>query len=154
MKRQITSVVLFLSTLIMAITGVVMFAMPGHGPGSGGSHFLGLDKGQHKELHVVFMIPLVVAALLHAAWNLGPLVSYFKLRSSTRKRQTLGMAVAIAIVLLFAGGTLARVEPFTGFVQLGHRLSHGGAGPGQIPGAPAGANAPAEGAPTPDVDAD
>ncbi|HOS92018.1 MAG TPA: DUF4405 domain-containing protein [Armatimonadota bacterium] len=142
MKRQITSLVLFLSTLIMAITGVVMFAMPGHGPGSGGSHFLGLDKGQHKELHVVFMIPLVIAALLHAVWNLGPLVSYLKLRSSTRKHQALGMAVAIAIVLLFAGGTLARMEPFTRFVQLGHRLSHGDDGPGRFPGAPPAANGP------------
>lgn len=154
MKRQITSIVLFLSTLIMAITGVVMFAMPGHGPGSGGSHFLGLDKGQHKELHIVFMIPLVVAAVLHVVWNFRPLVSYLKLRSPARNRQTLGIAVAVAIVLLFAGGTLARVEPFTRFVQLGHRLSHGGSGPGQIPGGPPAADGPAANAPAMGVGAD
>jgi len=138
MKRQITSLVLFLSTLIMAITGVVMFAMPGGGPGGpGGAQFLGLDKGQHKALHVVFMVPLVIAALLHAAWNIRPLLSYCKTRSAARKRQALGLAMAVTIVAVCVGGTLTNAQPFTTFVDLGHKLSHPDGMPRGAPGMPA-----------------
>jgi len=113
----------------MGLSGAVLFVLPG------GVRLLGLDKGALKDLHMVFMVPFLVAAILHCVWNWKAIVSHCKPARDKREAARVGVAAVALFSIVLLVGTLARVSPITDFLAWGHALSHGtqGPGPGGLP---------------------
>jgi hypothetical protein len=133
MHRQVTSLVVLFAATVMMLTGLVMFLVPEHG---GSGYFLGLDRRQYTELHLTFMVPFILGVVLHIIWNWKAILAYFRSRPEKPSRRGAGIAIAAGIAVVFFAGTVAKMAPFTTFVEWGRSISHGGAEGG--PGGPGG----------------
>lgn len=146
MLKQVVSLLMLLSATIMVATGIIMFVMPGHGPAGAGHKVLGLSRMQITNLHITFMIPFVIATILHIALNAKSLVAYCRSCPKPALPRNVGIAIALGVTLVFVAGTIADAPPFSNFVQWGRSLSHGAPAPGARfgPGGPWAQNAPVD----------
>ncbi len=89
MLRKYSSVVLVVSFVALASSGIPMLATHG----SASQHLL-------HPVHIVFGVVMTVAGPVHAAFNMRPLLSYLK-----KRPMRIAFAVSSAIMLLlFAVG--------------------------------------------------
>jgi len=140
LRRQLTSLVMLSSVTVMMLSGLVMFAMPEYGPLGRGSRFLGLDRVQYRDLHLTFMVPFVVAGILHVIWNAKTIASYLRLGPSVPRLRALGLAIAVGLAVFLMAGTIMRLSPFQSWIGWSRSPSHEG-GPGGMgfgPGGPGG----------------
>ena len=115
--RALTSVVITLSFLALAVSGSVLWASP---PGRIANWtdwaMLGLRKSDWIDLHILFGLLFVVASVFHIILNWRPLLSYFRSKVSHQfawRREWLA-AVALCVGLFVA--VRLELPPFSTFL--------------------------------------
>ena len=84
--RRIISLTIFLSFIMMAYTGIMLFLCPqGRVAYWTGWRLFGLSKEQYGELHTTFMIVFLVGGIWHITLNWRPIKGYLKNRSRELK---------------------------------------------------------------------
>ncbi|GAB6045128.1 DUF4405 domain-containing protein [Caminibacter profundus] len=102
--RKWIDLFLFYSTLIIIISGIVLYIMP-HGRVAyfTGWKFLGIDKDGWDNLHVIFGFFLVIVAVWHIVFNWRVLKKYLFQKESI---------FALLIIALVSIGTIKNIQPF------------------------------------------
>ncbi|HOW64890.1 MAG TPA: DUF4405 domain-containing protein [Candidatus Paceibacterota bacterium] len=115
--RALTSVVVSMAFLALAVSGIVLWAAP---PGRIANwtdwSMLGLRKSQWIDLHIWFSLLFVVASIFHLILNWRPLMSYFKNKATRQfgwRREWL--AGVLLCGALFAAVRL-ELPPFSSFL--------------------------------------
>jgi len=108
--RKWIDLFLFYFSLILVISGVVLYIMP-HGRVAyfTGWTFLGLDKDQWDGLHIISGLVIGVVAVIHTIINWKPLKNYLF------KRESL---LALGITGVVIAGTITNFPPFKWVFQL------------------------------------
>jgi hypothetical protein len=117
--RAFVSLVVTISFVAMAFSGVMMFlSPPGRIANWSGWKLIGLTKEQWISIHLSFSAVFLGSSLIHIWLNGRALLSYF--RSRMKKvfllREELLIAVIFCGILLW--GTLAQVAPFNQVISL------------------------------------
>lgn len=86
LQRSTVTAIVTASFIIVALTGVLML--------------LGVVNGTIKEFHEGISVIFVIAAGVHLVMNWGPFASYLRKPLTI----TLGIVVAVLVVLMFTGG--------------------------------------------------
>lgn len=111
--RALTSVVVAFAFLLLAGSGAVLFLSP---PGRVANWtnwaILGLRKSEWTGLHIWFSAIFLAGAAGHVLYNLRPMLSYFKDRTTRRATLRREWLVAAGLCGVVAAGTLAKVPPF------------------------------------------
>ena len=115
--RKITSLSMAMSFLVMVYTGGMLFVAP-HGKVANWSNWelWGLDKTEYTNIHVTSMVVLVFFFVWHMYYNWKPLMSYMKNKTSGFTVTKKEFLIALALNVFFIGGTLALIQPFSGFL--------------------------------------
>ncbi len=102
--RKWIDLLLFYATIIITISGVVLYIMP-HGRVAyfTGWKFLSIDKDGWGNLHTIFGFFMVIVTIWHIVINWKPLKKYLFQKESI---------FAILITLIISIGTILGVEPF------------------------------------------
>jgi hypothetical protein len=112
--RPFVSLLATLSFMVMAFTGIMLFIVPkGRIANWSNWELLGLTKDQYAALHVTFMVLFLLSIVLHVWLNWTPLMHYLKNRKAKLTFATKEMLVALGITVLFVGGTLGEMPPFS-----------------------------------------
>ncbi len=121
--RKITSFSLGISFIIMTYTGIMLFICP-HGRVAYWSdwHFLGLSKDQYGNLHTTSMIVFVLFGILHIYYNWRVILNYLKDKSRKISFSTKEFLIALGLNIVFVVGTLAMIQPFSGFLTFENNL--------------------------------
>lgn len=135
MLRKYVSLFLLYSLLLMALTGTVLFTMP-HGRVAywTGWRFLGLDKDQWDNLHIIFGFLMVFFGIWHVALNWRSIVNYLKGKAGLFTSKE--FLVTTFIVFLVGTGTLLNVSPFKNFIDFGEKIRNSWPKPKIMPPAP------------------
>ena len=128
MLRKFVSLMLLYCLIFMLISGVVLFIMP-HGRIAywTGWHFLGLDKDQWDNLHIIFGFLMLFFGFWHLLLNWRAIVSYFRTRD---------FLVATVLSLFVLIGAVADLPPFKNFIDFGEKLKNSWPRPQTLPPAP------------------
>ena len=112
--RRVVSLTMFLSFAVMIYTGLMLFLCP-HGRVAywTGWRLGGLSKDQYGDLHTTFMVIFIVAGLWHVTLNWRAITYYLKTRARRWKLVTPEFNIALALVVLFAAGTLVGLPPWS-----------------------------------------
>lgn len=104
MKRKWIDLFLFYSTVMIIVSGIVLYIMP-HGRVAyfTGWTFLGLGKDAWDNLHVVFGILMVIVAVWHIVVNWKVLKKYLIAKESL-------FSLLIVVFIIF--GTVNNLQPF------------------------------------------
>lgn len=124
--RRVVSLTVFLSFIVLAYTGIMLFVSPqGRVAYWSGWHLLGLSKVQYGELHTTFMVLFLAGGIWHIVLNWKSITNYLKNKS----RHTRGKRVfvpefgaALILMLLFLVGTLTGLPPFRTFLTAGEGI--------------------------------
>ena len=102
--RKWVDLFLFYSTILIILSGIVLYIMP-HGRVAyfTGWSFLGLNKDEWDNIHVMFGIIMVVFSIWHIVLNWKPLKKFIF------KKESL---IALAIVSIISLGTVKQIVPF------------------------------------------
>ncbi len=128
MLRKFVSLMLLYSLLVMLITGTVLFIMP-HGRVAywTGWTFLGLNKDQWDNLHIIFGFLMLFFGFWHLLLNWRAITGYFKT----------GHFVASTLLTLFvAFGSVTNLPPFKNFIDFGEKIKNSWPKPATMPPAP------------------
>ncbi len=121
--RGFTTFVLVMSFLVIAGTGIALFATPrGRVAHWTDWTLLGLGKDQWSSIHLTAAALFLFAAALHIVFNWKVLKGYLKLRRVAGLRLKRELFAAATVSLLFVAGTLAQVPPFSTLVDLHHEV--------------------------------
>jgi hypothetical protein len=118
--RNFTTLLLTGCSLVMAVSGFVLYIMPeGRIAYWNDWRLLGLDKEQWGALHTILSLAFFFAACVHLYLNWRALVHY--LRDRMRRTLTLRreLAAALALTLLLLHGSIAGYAPFSQVMHLG-----------------------------------
>lgn len=102
--RKWIDLFLFYATLMIIISGIVLYIMP-HGRVAyfTGWKFLGIDKDGWDNLHVIFGFLMVIVAIWHIVINWKPLKKYLLQKESL---------IALFTTVVIIAGTLLNLQPF------------------------------------------
>jgi len=122
--RAFFSLYVVISFVVMAITGLVLFATP---PGRVANwsewRFAGLTKEEWQAIHTTFTLFFLVAASFHVYYNWNILLSYLRNRMRQgvpRKRELAWSAIAASSLVVL---TLADVPPISYIMETSETLS-------------------------------
>lgn len=122
--RAFFSLYVVISFVVMAVTGLVLFATP---PGRVANwsewRLAGLTKEEWQAIHTTFTLVFLVAASFHVYYNWNILLSYLRNRMRQgvpRKRELAWSAVAATALLAL---TLADVPPVSYIMETSETLS-------------------------------
>lgn len=96
MFRKITSIILTVSFIAMASSGLIMLV----GKGSA------LPFQMHP-VHNIFAIVMLIAGIIHLILNIKPIINYLKLKSAL----ITGTVLTVITVLLFIAGLSREMDP-------------------------------------------
>jgi hypothetical protein len=104
MKRKWIDLLLFYSTVMIIISGIVLYIMP-HGRVAyfTGWTFLGIDKDGWDNIHIIFGFLMVIVAVWHILINWKVMKKYLMQRESV---------FALLITAVITIGTVANIQPF------------------------------------------
>jgi len=112
--RALTSVLMTLGFMMLALSGVMLFLSP---PGRVANWtnwtLFGLGKSDWGALHIWFGTLFLSMTILHVYFNWRPLVSYLKNRASRSLGFRSEWAVAVGMCVLVFTGTRAGIPPFS-----------------------------------------
>jgi hypothetical protein len=112
--RALTSVLMTLGFVMLALSGVMLFLSP---PGRVANWtnwtLLGLRKSEWGGIHIWFGTLFLVMTALHVYFNWRPLVRYFKSRMTRRVGFRREWAYAAVVTVVVFGGTKAGIPPFS-----------------------------------------
>jgi len=123
-RRMFTSFTLFLSFLIMLISGVILYFFPG-GSGSGIiREFGGLTKPAWLNQHIMFGVTFALFSLYHLFFiNRDAFFSYLKKKTATGRQGKAELLTTIVLTSFIAIGTLHGMQPFSGILNSGQGIS-------------------------------
>jgi len=103
-NRKWIDLFLFYSTLVLILSGIVLFIMP-HGRVAyfTGWNLFGIDKDGWGNMHVMFGILMSVVVIWHIVINWKPMKKYLFQKESI---------YALIVTVLITVGSVANVEPF------------------------------------------
>jgi len=82
--RAFVNILVFLSFTAVVISGIALYLRPeGSLARWTGWTFLGLDKRHWENVHIAFVSAFIVGGIIHLAYNLKALLSYFRIRAGT-----------------------------------------------------------------------
>jgi len=104
MKRKWIDLLLFYATVMIIVSGIVLYIMP-HGRVAyfTGWKFLGIDKDGWDNLHVIFGFLMVIVAIWHMLINWKVMKKYLMQKESI---------FALLITAIISIGTLTNIQPF------------------------------------------
>ena len=112
-KKGLTTFLLFLSALIVSVSGIVLYLSPNkHAPMWVKALFCGLEKDQWKDVHTVISVLFIIVALVHLFLNWRIFRSYIKSRIKTGLNLKWELIVACLIVAVMIAGTIMKLPPF------------------------------------------
>lgn len=115
--RALTSVLMTLGFLFLAVSGTVLFlAPPGRVANWTNWTMLGLRKSEWGGVHIWFGSLFLAMTALHVFFNWRPLVSYFKNRVTRVIGFRKEWAVAAGFSAVVFGGVRAELPPFSTFL--------------------------------------
>lgn len=121
--RRFTSLLITFAFLVMSITGIVLFVAP-KGRIANWTYWelFGLSKEEYGALHVTFMVLFIVGIGVHFWLNWKPFVSYLKNAQRNITLFSKETLAALAVTLVFIGGTLWGIPPFSTFLSFEESL--------------------------------
>ncbi len=123
--QRITALSLGFSFLIMSYTGIILYIAPSHRMARQLDwHLLWLNKTQYQELHTTSMLTFLIFGALHIYYNWKPMMSYMRNKSKKISFTKKEFLIALTINAIFVVGTLASVQPFQGFLDLGESIQN------------------------------
>ena len=118
-NRSFTTFALLLAALVIAITGLVLYVTPrGRVANWTGWTLMGLEKEQWGSIHINAALLFIGVAGFHVFFNWKVLLNYVRSRRQAGFRRGKEFAVALVVAVLFVGGTLAEMPPFSSIVAL------------------------------------
>jgi hypothetical protein len=104
MKRKWIDLLLFYATVMIIISGIVLYIMP-HGRVAyfTGWKFLGIDKDGWDNIHVIFGFFMVIVAVWHILINWKVMKKYLMQKESV---------FALLVTAVITVGTVANIQPF------------------------------------------
>ncbi len=112
--RGFTSLLLALTLLVLAFSGVILYITPkGRVAHWTGWTMLGLGKEEWSGLHINFALLFLIAAALHWFLNWNLFWGYLKAKNALRLNLVAETVVAMAVALLFLVGTIHLLPPFS-----------------------------------------
>lgn len=128
--RNFVTYALALSSLVVAVSGVVLFLRPeGSLARWVGWSVLGADKPQWEALHIASVSLFLAAALAHAWYNWNAIAAAVSARLPRAPRRHLRLrpefVAALAAVGFVTAGSLANWQPFTALNDLRSAVKDG-----------------------------
>ena len=121
--RALITFVTTVSFLIMALSGVMLYVAPrGRVANWTNWSLLGLEKEQWADLHMTAALLMLAALSFHLYFNWKPLCHYLKSKTTAHGMRLRELAVACAVGLVVAAGTLAGVPPFSTVLTVNERI--------------------------------
>ncbi len=121
--RAMTSVLLTGTSLVLLVSGLVLFVSP---PGRVANwsdwRLAGLTKHDWSGLHVWFATVFLVVATFHLIFNIRPLLNDFRSRRTRRFGFRWEWAVALLLCALVYGGTRLGWAPFSTLLAFNERV--------------------------------
>jgi hypothetical protein len=123
--RAFVSFYMILSTLVVAISGSILYiAPPGRIANWSYWAFGALDKASWQAVHTIFAFLFVVTAAIHVYFNWRVIVAYIKTKMSEGIRRKWELAASSALVVGILSLTLAGVPPFSTVMSVGDGLKN------------------------------
>ena len=124
MVKKVLSLSLAWMFAAAAVSGLVLFvAPPGRIAYWADWSMFGLGKTDWDHLHTVTTILMIVAVALHLYYNWRPFVSYMKDKVTKALSATRELLISLALVSVFAAGSVAQLPPFSWLIDLGDYAS-------------------------------
>jgi len=124
--RAFTSVLLFWSGLVMAVSGIILYIAPtGRVARAAIWVFWGLDKDGWGAVHTILSFVFTIFAVLHIVLNWKPLISYLKDRITRVVKMRWEWVSATVISILVSALTILAVPPFQSVMDLGEQIKEG-----------------------------
>lgn len=124
--RAFTTLVVVLGFVMLLLSGGVLFLSP---PGRIANwtqwQILGLTKRAWTDLHVTFSALFLIAGLVHAVFNLRPLLQHVGARWSGRGGFRLEWVLALGVALTVFVATRAQLPPVATLITWGESLKAG-----------------------------
>ena len=122
--RSFTSFGLFLSFLMILVSGVILYIFPGRTPGFVWE-LCGLSKPAWQNQHIIFGFVFSILSLCHLFFiNWKAFFSYLKSKAKTGLQSPRELLVILVLSLLFGFGTYFKVQPFSGILEIGKSISN------------------------------
>jgi len=123
--RAFVSFGLFISFVILLVSGVILYVGPS---GKGGSgmvwEIIGLTKQEWQKQHIIFGFTFSILSLFHLlAMNWKAFFSYLKAKTTAGFNQAIEMAVIVVLSLFFGIGTQFEIKPFSSILNFGKTIS-------------------------------
>lgn len=122
--REFTSFGLFLTFLMLLVSGVILYIFPsGRGPG-----FFwemgGLTKPAWQNQHIIFGFAFSLLSLCHLFFiNWKAFISYLKTKTSQGMKRPAELVTIVVLSSFIGIGTYAGIQPFSGILELGKGIS-------------------------------
>ncbi|SNR86993.1 DUF4405 domain-containing protein [Desulfurobacterium atlanticum] len=118
MKKYISLLLLY-SFIVETITGIVLYVMP-HGSTAYWINwaFLGLDKTQWDDLHIIFGFLLIFFGIWHTVLNWNSIICYIKSKKDVFISKP--FAISTALSALLCAGTVMGIPPFKKVIEIGN----------------------------------
>ena len=119
--RKFISIFMFLSFIVMLVSGVVLYIMP-HGRVAywTGWTLFGLGKDEWESLHMVFGLLMVISGIWHLVLNWKIFVNYVKSKSKVLLSKDFFIAFSFTFLVIIC--TLFKIPPFKNFVELSEEI--------------------------------
>ena len=122
--RILTSFVLFLSFMILLISGVILYVYPGVSSSGFVSNFGGLTKPVWLNQHVIFSLVFTLFALYHLFFiNRTPFLSYLTQKKAEGFRRPAELLVTVIVTSCVAIGTYAHFQPSSSVLTNGKEIA-------------------------------
>ncbi len=122
--RIFTSFVLFLSFMILLISGVILYVYPGVSSSGFVSNFGGLTKPAWLNQHVIFSLVFTLFALYHLFFiNRTPFLSYLTQKKAEGFRRPAELLVTVIVTSCVAIGTYAHLQPSSSVLTNGKEIA-------------------------------
>ena len=117
-KKGLTTFLLFLSSLVISFSGIVLYiSLKKYAPVWAKGLLWGLEKDQWKEIHTVISVLFIIVAIVHLYLNWRVFRNYIKSRIKEGLNLRWELAIACLIVAVFVGGTIMEVPPFSTVIE-------------------------------------
>ena len=121
-SRAFTSLLLFLGSIVLGVSGIVLFVAPKCRVASWTDwRVLGLCKDSWEAIHLNVSLLVLAVALFHLYFNWGILVRYVKEKSAWALNMKKEIAAATLIIVLFTVGSVYELPPFGSVLTLRSR---------------------------------
>ena len=122
--RILTSFVLFLSFMILLISGVILYVYPGASVSGFVSEFGGLSKPAWLNQHIVFSFVFTLFALYHLFFiNRTPFLSYLTKKKTEGFRRPAELLVTVIVTSCVAVGTYTHMQPVSSVQSAGKEIA-------------------------------